>query len=419
MFDPRSLFLAGALTSLLCAVMLYTSRRVHPASTPGVLVAASASVSMGVAMLLIALRTLVPDWASVEVANGFGMVGGLLVFDTARRITGAPPRPHAIWTAIAVIASVQTGLGSGPEQHLHRIVLTSMVQGGFVAAIIPLLWRRRRVEPPVPLAWIIGCAAACALGHAARVVHTLSTGVTVGRDGMVAGNLTIALMVLFFALAPMIFAMALIGLVNGRIGLELRRMATTDPLSGLPNRKTVLARAQGLLSMSNEARPITAVMMLDLDRFKAINDRYGHAAGDDVIADFGRLLRTTVPRDALAGRYGGEEFCVVARVASELEALELAERVRRAAARRRSDRPAATVLDGVDGDTPTRPSIRFTVSIGVALAPRDATGLEALLLIADRRVYLAKADGRNRVVAQEVDATRAADDLGARQLIEV
>ncbi len=407
------------MTSLVCAVMLYTSRRVHLASTRGVLVAALASVCMGVAMLLIALRGVVPDWMSIVVGNTFGMVGGVLVFDTARRITGARPRPDSLFAAIAAIAAIQVGLGPGPEQHLSRLVLTSLIQGGFVAASIPPLWRRRRIEPPVPLAWIIGCASAFALGHAARLVHTVVSGVSVGRDGMVAGNATIAMMVLFFALAPMIFAMALIGLVNGRIGLELRRMATTDPLSGLANRKTVLAHAQALLSARDDARPITAVMMLDLDRFKAINDRYGHAAGDDVIADFGRMLRALVPEDALVGRYGGEEFCLVARVARDLDALALAERIRRAAGRRCTDRPSATAQGPSDGGAATRPSIRFTVSIGVAFAPHDASALELLLLAADRRVYLAKAGGRNRVVAIDAEPRRDPANQAPVQLIEV
>lgn len=170
---------------------------------------------------------------------------------------------------------------------------------------------------------------------------------------------------------------------NARLFAEVRRLATTDGLTGACNRRhfTVLATAQLDVARRNH-RPLV-VMMLDIDHFKRVNDSYGHAVGDEVIRAVAQVLRRQVRSPDVFGRYGGEEFAVVQ---SEVhgDPLEIAERLRAAV--------AAVAVPG-----PDQP-IRVTVSIGVAeLKPDD--DLDTLLVRADRALYEAKGAGRNRVAA--------------------
>jgi diguanylate cyclase (GGDEF)-like protein len=189
------------------------------------------------------------------------------------------------------------------------------------------------------------------------------------------------LMPTVFALGPMVWSMILIGLVNGRLSAELWRLATVDALTGVRTRRSFLEGARRVLDRGG--RPV--LLLLDLDRFKQINDRFGHASGDRVLARFAKLLRDTSPEGTLVGRYGGEEFCLLLPDASpeagRLHAQRLCDAVR-------------AVAFGLATETPV------TVSIGVASTPDGAT-LEELLLAADRRLYRAKAEGRDRVVAED------------------
>jgi diguanylate cyclase (GGDEF)-like protein len=164
--------------------------------------------------------------------------------------------------------------------------------------------------------------------------------------------------------------------------VRLGELATQDALTGLLNRRALLEALDGLLPSASRRvgdRPI-AVLMIDLDEFKLVNDAHGHAAGDAVLRDFGEVLRGRLRRGDVAGRYGGEEFVVVASVRDRAAAQALAEEIR------------ARAAGGASGVVPYR------VSIGLALAPDDAATSEAVLGIADQRLYQAKREGRDRVV---------------------
>ncbi|MEG2981853.1 MAG: GGDEF domain-containing protein, partial [Stenotrophomonas sp.] len=129
-----------------------------------------------------------------------------------------------------------------------------------------------------------------------------------------------------------------------------------------------------------------AVLMLDIDHFKSVNDRYGHATGDAVLTHFGRLLRDCLREQDVLGRMGGEEFAALLPRATESEALAAAERVRQ--------RLAATLIP-VDS---LLPPLHCTVSVGVTVEAMAPTCFDTLLGHADQALYLAKAQGRNRVV---------------------
>jgi len=171
---------------------------------------------------------------------------------------------------------------------------------------------------------------------------------------------------------------------------QLRRMATTDGLTGTLNRAQFLALGQRELERSRQIDRGLAVLMLDIDHFKLINDRYGHHTGDEALQHFVAQLRTGVRGIDLLGRLGGEEFAIVLPAIDSGAALQVAERLR--------SRVATTPLMHADG------TISITVSIGVAMARNTDATLERILARADAMLYAAKDAGRNRVLLSDVPA---------------
>lgn len=169
-----------------------------------------------------------------------------------------------------------------------------------------------------------------------------------------------------------------------RLEEELRALATTDYLTGLANRRHFLARvSEELARLSRHPDNEAAVLMLDLDHFKAVNDRYGHSAGDTVLRQFAGVMREGLRRIDLAGRVGGEEFAVLLPDAGIGDAQKMAERLRA----RVADQPVS-----VEGAC-----IPVTVSIGITqLRPGDRSPDEALQR-ADKALYRAKSSGRDCV----------------------
>ncbi|MGY1700321.1 diguanylate cyclase [Geodermatophilus sp. SYSU D00766] len=171
-----------------------------------------------------------------------------------------------------------------------------------------------------------------------------------------------------------------------RLRAELAEEAVRDPLTGLHNRRH-LDRALGADLASRPRTGRLSVLLVDVDHFKSVNDRLGHAAGDRVLTAVARTLAGAVREGDTAARLGGEEFVLVLPGAGREQALERAEQVRRAIAGQRQ------ALDGED--------VGVTVSIGVAVCPADGASAAALLEAADRALYTAKATGRDRVVTAD------------------
>jgi diguanylate cyclase (GGDEF)-like protein len=165
---------------------------------------------------------------------------------------------------------------------------------------------------------------------------------------------------------------------------QLRTLATTDPLTGVNNRLQLDEVFERLASAADRSREGLALLVLDLDHFKRINDRWGHQAGDRVLVHLANVLRSRMRGGDWAFRIGGEEFCLLLPVTARAGAASAAEALRRQVA----ERPCHS-----DGER-----IPLSASIGAAVYPEDGHQLDALLSLADERMYRAKAEGRNRVV---------------------
>ena len=178
-------------------------------------------------------------------------------------------------------------------------------------------------------------------------------------------------------------AFILLAMAKERTELRHRTAAMVDPLTGLANRRAFLQEA-GVIAKRHAASPRpTAVLLVDLDHFKSINDRFGHALGDRVLEIFAATTLGSLRANDLVGRIGGEEFAAVLYDSSREKALTVAERIRESFAK---------VAQEVDG----RP-VCATVSIGVVHCDGDVLDVPELLAQADQALYFAKENGRNRV----------------------
>ena len=167
---------------------------------------------------------------------------------------------------------------------------------------------------------------------------------------------------------------------------ELEKLAGTDPLTGINNRRSFIARAEEECARAVRYGNSMALAMIDIDRFKDVNDKYGHAMGDQVLCEVVRIFREGIRKPDIFGRWGGEEFALLLPETNEQSALVLLQRLRYDVADNRFN----------PQDSLTVP-LHFTVSIGVAgFRPREET-LEELINRADQGLYSAKQSGRNKV----------------------
>lgn len=181
------------------------------------------------------------------------------------------------------------------------------------------------------------------------------------------------------------------------LNTHLEEQATRDALTGLPNHRNVVEKLDEALTHARGTHGNCSVIFIDIDEFKSINDRYGHLTGDTVLTNFSKVVKAGLRAGDYIGRWGGEEFVVILPDTEPLEALNLAEGLRK--------RIEQHVLAG-NGE------IKVTCSLGVASYPQDATGREELITQADEAMYAAKQLGRNQTRSAHEPLVQALRNAG-------
>jgi diguanylate cyclase (GGDEF)-like protein len=167
--------------------------------------------------------------------------------------------------------------------------------------------------------------------------------------------------------------------------VELKHLADHDQLTSALTRRAFLERSQQLFLVAASQRVDVTCVMVDIDHFKSINDRYGHLVGDQVIHRVALILRNAVPKGDLVCRYGGEEFCLLVSGIKTAQAYEFCDRIR------------ASIETTVGASVIPGEVVRITASFGLASLELGATTLAEMIKQADQALYLAKSTGRNRV----------------------
>jgi diguanylate cyclase (GGDEF)-like protein len=260
-----------------------------------------------------------------------------------------------------------------------RIGIAVTCLAAAAAALRHMALRDRAAHRPRPL---LGAASAILVIGAILGLHDAQERMRALDGGVWAG----AWLWLLFDLAVPLLTLRMLRVMTERDAAlkELATLSSTDPLTGLPNRRGFEARATAALTAAREAGRPCCALVLDLDRFKAINDGFGHPAGDAVLQATADALRGVLREADLPGRLGGEEFGVLLPDCDAAGGVLLAERLR------------AAISAEVAHPDPAR---TVTVSIGVAALGAGPPGraLGKALAAADRALYAAKAAGRDRV----------------------
>jgi diguanylate cyclase (GGDEF)-like protein len=185
-------------------------------------------------------------------------------------------------------------------------------------------------------------------------------------------------------------AFIMLAMAKERAEQSHKTAAMVDPLTGLVNRRGFFQESARVARRQAENPQLAAVMLVDLDNFKSINDRFGHAVGDKVLQIFAETATQTVRPSDFVGRLGGEEFAAVLHDVGRERALVIAERMRSAFAE------ATSKVDGC--------AVGATASVGMVLSDRCEFDVSELLIQADKALYEAKERGRNRVEVASSDA---------------
>ena len=380
-FDLATLTLLGALQALLLAPLLLVATRAYAgAARTSLRIWGVVLLLQALGWVLAGLRGQVSDWLSVVLSNGLLIASYAGTTCALRLLLGVPQRRAllaaiglAVWLGIGWFGVVQ------PDYRMRVYVAAAMV--ACYSAL--LFWPLRPALRPggstaqrVMVLVILAAVVAWILR-----LHELSSAVT-GMPGLLVATPGNVANMVYGAVEPVFASIGFLLMYNEAAQADLRRMARTDPLTGTLNRLALDEQARRLFVQGGRA-PGLAALMLDVDHFKAINDRHGHAGGDRVLASLAHGIGTRLRPGDVLGRVGGEEFVVLLPCTDLVTAVALAEDLRMHVA------GLPLYLDGQ--------AQAVTVSIGVAVNdPADAEA-DALVRRADRALYEAKRAGRNRV----------------------
>lgn len=383
--DPSTLFVVSAFTLALAALLLFFAWLQHRSVTALMLWAGAFALAAVVTVLVLA-RPYIPQFWSLIAANAILAAGYGLLWTGARLFDGR--RPHLIgasagaiaWLAACVIPAVY-------QQASYRASLMAVIGIIYTLLTAAELWRGRGDKLNYRLPIII-LLLVHAIAIPLRVPLALFT-----ENGTSRADLH-AFILFETVLLSMCGASLFAGIVKERIALRYKRAATIDPLTGVANRRSFIERGERLLMRSNINGEPVALLLCDLDRFKAVNDEYGHAGGDTALIGFCAVACEELRAGDLFARLGGEEFACLLPDTTYADARTIAERLRSGFAAR----------PHLLGDL----EIYATVSIGLAVTGNARSDLNSLLMNADEALYRAKLEGRNRVEADDVAQHAAA-----------
>jgi diguanylate cyclase (GGDEF)-like protein len=348
----------------------------------------------GLAYLVFGFFSPTPPPAVAVTAATLFIAGCTMAWESMRRFNGRPAatgRMAALVVAFAVILS--TAIYSGVDLR-ERVTMFSLVLAAFAALLAWEIMRGSKQEAllsRLPMALVLAAMAVGLLGRAGVAwLHPPWSATATFYDAM--GDL----LPLANSVGLVCLNIGFMIMMSERLSSRYRKHALTDELTELPNRRLFLEQGDRLSRRFHKDGTKACILMMDLDHFSAVNQRFGHAGGDHALVAFARLLRERVPAPHIVARYGGEEFCAFLGGVEASEGTRIAERLRASL--------AAEAID-VRGQT-----LKLTVSIGVAALSDGDLG--AAIRNADEALYQAKDRGRDQVILSQ---RKIPDSRGAKK----
>ena len=373
-FDPSTLFFAAGISAVALAVTMFGAWLQNRLDVflIGWMLGMS---SLGAGAVIYSAYP--PQPVVILICLTLQTVGFVSVYLSARLFTGTPVHWRiAIILALAAVAAVIVPISSGRDG--VGVAIFNVIAAVLLFLCAQEYWRAREQSPLsiVALSGLYAIAGVSFLACGLVLIYERQWQL-VGRPANWAESFNA---VVSIAGITGIGALSL-GLNHSRMASRLSKEAATDALTGLMNRRALFSNF-----VANRLRPGDAVIVFDLDRFKSINDRYGHRAGDITLHQFAEELRSNARPQDLVARLGGEEFVLVMRHVSVAEATATAERIRAAF--------SATPLKVNDT------AVMVTASAGVAFAVSEDDDFEHVMHRADLALYRAKNSGRDRVLTE-------------------
>jgi diguanylate cyclase (GGDEF)-like protein len=386
--DLITLYLLAIGTLLASSGMTLWERRSHPQRRKELTLLAAAYATLAVGCAVVSFRHEFPGVTGPALSNLIIVAGYLLILHGVSSLSGR----RYVGVSLGILAALALTWAIAGAQRLDLmwnylsaipIALACGMTARELMRIDGMKWLQSRHIPA-----IVSGGHALFYAFRALVLPWLVT--AYGRGWLIeTGKITMYEGVLYSVVLPM----TLLRLVREEAHGELLRESQTDYLTGLGNRRWFFE--EGSRAMREGGSQPVALLAIDLDHFKSINDRYGHETGDVVLKSFAQVAQSVMGPDAIVARIGGEEFAALLPRHDGLRAKEVGEAVVR--------RFAATVSHRIDGV-----AIQATVSIGLAHSAGSVPVLADLLAAADRALYAAKARGGNRLELAQSDAREAA-----------
>ena len=382
--DVRSIMVLFAMLSIMFSGLLALAR-LHSGNIRGIWHWSAANLCIGLGLGLAYFFSFPVPGVKLAVVSGATLlaIGIALQFTGIQSFKGVGLYKKLAVAFVGVIVLQTIWFEFIRPDIAARSIANSLVLAlGYAACAHALLIR---VQQPLRTAyWFTGLLfallAAVLLARAAMIWHS-----HLDNYGLYAN---IPLNPLTFLAACMLQAGVTFGfllMLNYQLVTEIQKVASRDTLTGAFNRRRLEEEVTRLQSRCRRTGDNFAVMLIDIDQFKYINDNFGHPVGDEVLRNLAAIAQASIRTEDYFARYGGDEFCILLPSTSVEEALGLAERLRLAYAAR---------MHAVAGHT-----LRSTVSIGIADSARHGLDFKAIIAAADAALYEAKQAGRNRVKA--------------------
>ena len=325
------------------------------------------------------LRAAGQNFFTIGIGNALLITALAFCWQGARALEGRRPlwlptlAAPALWLTASAVPAVLENIEA-------RIVVSSILCASLLIMAAAEFWRGR--DEHLPSRWpLVAIFGSLSLFFMLRIPLMTFMPFPFGALPMQPGWLGAFNLIIFSH--TLLLVVLMVALSKERLELDQRTQAQTDPLTGALNRRALMSRGERLLARHAYERAPLCLLFVDLDHFKALNDRFGHSGGDDVLMSFVNLVNVCIRPTDFLFRIGGEEFCCLLPHTTTEQAHRVAERIRHRF-------EAATV--SVAG-TP----VRATASLGIASTDAFGYELDALMRRADMAVYAAKRAGRNRV----------------------